>query len=357
MFGVPAAVLSVIASLAVTSPAAADEPIVVTRESQSLPSGCTPREVASLLVRFTDAVNRGDTDSLARMLPTADAPRGIATPGTEFRWYSVTDPGFRHAVVYTRADALAYFAERHEQNERLELIAVDVAPSWVVGGAGITYALRRDADDLPPTLSRFAFGKGGIDCKGQRIYVWSMGHTAGDVPIPCPRPSGWTPGEPIIACSRTGPNARAFSPDYRTRGGSNTLPRPCAPLAAKRRLGAALSAFNGGEGARFARQLTPRGSFHPYTLERPLVGRTKIAGFVNRRYKEGDGWTATALDAPRKIVVQRFGTAPLQVAEYGLSLRLASPRKPPVSAARTSIVIDCRSGLIHRWTGPRISAP
>ncbi|MEX0673216.1 MAG: hypothetical protein WD067_00485, partial [Gaiellaceae bacterium] len=44
----------------------ADPEIVVTRDSTALPSGCTPREAAELLVRFADAVNAGDMEALQR---------------------------------------------------------------------------------------------------------------------------------------------------------------------------------------------------------------------------------------------------------------------------------------------------
>jgi hypothetical protein len=364
---------SLLAALAVsTSAAGTDEQIVVTRDSGSLPSGCTPRETAELLVRFTEAVNAGDTEALDRLFTIEDPPgRAVERPLPFFRWYSVTegrvgDRPWRHTVFYDRADVFPYFTARHRQSERWELIAVDVGPAgWIPGAAGITYWIRRDAGDLPPSLTRLAIGKGDIDCAAQRIFVWSMGQDDQNrVGTPCPLPPGWTPGSAIVACSRseepaerTGSNARAFVPDFRLIAGATNLPRRCGQAFVATRLRSALSAFNRGDGISFARHLALRGSFRPYTLtERPLIGQANIAKFTTLRYARGDGWTGTALRAPRRSTIQVFSGTRRQVAAYRLSLLLSSPGKP-LAGSSASIVFDCRSGLIHSWVGPHASAP
>jgi hypothetical protein len=43
------------------------QPVIVTRENPSLPSRCSPLEVARLILQFFDAFNRGDQEQLAKM--------------------------------------------------------------------------------------------------------------------------------------------------------------------------------------------------------------------------------------------------------------------------------------------------
>jgi hypothetical protein len=168
----------------------------VTRDSDRLPPGCSPGEVADALLRFFDAFNRGDQPQLARFFePT-------------FEWYSVTggaDGQADHFTTGSRDALLAYFAKRHERRERLRLRALVVGGSW--GSAGVTYTLTRDADDLAPWLGgpeRAAAGKGELRCPGRQIFVWSMGmdDTPRQVRVPCPAPPAGTPPEAVVACAR-----------------------------------------------------------------------------------------------------------------------------------------------------------
>lgn len=337
MFGL-AALLAVLASLAVTSLAVANQPIIVTRESQVLPTGCTARGLAVLVDGFFEAFNAGQWERV----DAAWAVTGPAPPSfTLFSW--------QRDVIRERERVMPFLAALRGRGEQLRLLALlaDKGSSSAATSVAVTYVFERPEG--------FGWGKGLIDCQAQRIWQWAMAPRSGDPVLPCPKPSGWSPMGPVVACT-AGRNARAFSPDFRIRGGSSTLPRACAPRAAKRRLATTLSAFNGGDGRLFAGQFNTGGSFRPYTVDRPLAGRPKFTAFANLRYRAGDGWTATTLDVPRTSVLQRFGTTRLRVAVYRLSVRLSSPRRPPVSVL-ASVVIDCRSGLIHRWTGPRLSAP
>ena len=187
----------------------AQREVIVTRDDSTLPSGCGPREVAQLIMRFFDAFNNGDQEQLDRFFGFESG----------FQWYSVTegDPskGGRHFVAYNPEDLLAYFAERHQQHERLRLITVDVAgPSWH-GGVDIAYFLTRRADDLEPGLEgseRIVHGKGAINCEKQQIFVWSMGMPMVDEKQPsgplwreiglCPDPPAGTPPTAVVACAR-----------------------------------------------------------------------------------------------------------------------------------------------------------
>jgi hypothetical protein len=183
-------------------------PIVVTRNDNQWPA-CQPREVAQLLVRFFDAFNENDQVQLARMFGP-QAHRDLGSPG--FRWYSVTegDPsqGGRHFVAFHSNDALAYFDERHQQSERLDLHALDLAPTGDIG-----FVATRQANDLPPGPDGGEWpliGKGRIDCAAKTIDVWSMGmnmEPSGDTAAIlrsrlCPEPPLTAPSDAVVACSR-----------------------------------------------------------------------------------------------------------------------------------------------------------
>ena len=314
--------------------------------------------------------------ALDRLFAIEDPPGQAPEPaGLAFRWYSVTegragDGPWRHSVFYDRVDLFPYFATRRKQNERWELISVNIgiASSSRPGAVGIGYTIRRSADDLPSSLAEYAQGKGEIDCPAQRIFVWSMGQDerdrvpAGEVVASCPVPAGWTPGSAILACSRSsesgeraGPNARALTPDFKLNAASTRLPSQCNAQRASKRLRLALAAFNAGRGASFSGHLAPRGRLHAYPpTERPLIGRTAIAGFVAARYAEGDGWTGTALRAPRRArnrglrgrpqTRRRLPPEPVALEPRPCALRVECQRHvrlsfrthPPSGRARTS---------------------
>ncbi len=162
-------------------------------------------------MNFFDAFNRGDQAQLAKVV-LASKDRNIHPS----RWYSVTesDPqnGGNHFVAYDTDKLLRYFAQRHQQHERLSLLMVEVAYRGN-GVVDFVYALKRQTDDIEPGpegLVRNIHGKGAIDCGEQKIRTWSMAMSALDDPDSrtvywpaCPRPSGWKPGTPVVACART----------------------------------------------------------------------------------------------------------------------------------------------------------
>jgi hypothetical protein len=181
------------------------QPVIVTRENPSLPSRCSPLEVARLILQFFDAFNRGDQEQLAKMFSLGGSDQD--------RWYSVSDGSLwsedrTHFVAYTNEDLLAYFAERHEMQEHLNLLKVDVGPGHHRNDAGIAIVLSRQAKDLRTTGKPFQYllGKGQIDCVSQTILVWSVGAASPDSepPLPelCPPPPLDSPGNAVIACAR-----------------------------------------------------------------------------------------------------------------------------------------------------------
>jgi hypothetical protein len=332
-----------------------DEPILVTRDSLALSGGCSPREVAALLLRFVDAFNRGDRAALERLFPTRDPPGRASEPaGTAFRWYSATD-GKRHVALYDLKDLFPYFARRHRQGEQMRLLSVDMGPSSRAKAVGIGYALQREADDLPAALGAFAHGKGEIDCVRKRIYVWSMAQDGLQEPsTACPRPEAWTPAGPVLACSRSGraPSAQALAPGFAVGETPVRLPTRCRPGPVRAKVVSMLRAFNLGEGDAFARQFARNGDFHPYsaTIALALVGRAAISEFVSARRGAGDGWSAVALGPP-------LGRVNLpERAVYALRLRV-SRRQLVWADGAAKLVVDCRSGAVARWVGPGIWPP
>ncbi len=219
--------------------------------------------------------------------------------------------------------------------------------------------MRRDADDLAPGLGgdqRIAYGKFEMDCADRRFFVWSMGMNLAPgqdlarSDSPCPKPPGWAPSDPAVACTR-GANARALAPGFRLGATRVGLPNRCRPAVVKRRVVAALAAFNTGVGDEFSRQFVNRGEFHPYSRRAALVGAKTISRFVSRRYKAGDGWTATALSPPTGAV----GLP--DVAVYRLELRISYQGELIEERAGAKLVVDCRSGKLRRWVGPGVRRP
>jgi hypothetical protein len=139
----------------------------------TLPPGCQPEEVMRLVMRFFDAVNRGDLAQIDRLFAIGAGPAGRKPQG----WYSVdySPPGqaTRQFAAFTQSELLAYFRERHEQHEQLRLVSLQVrSPTWH-GGVDVTYLLGRHADDIIGEERSYG-GKGAINCARQQIFVWSM---------------------------------------------------------------------------------------------------------------------------------------------------------------------------------------
>jgi hypothetical protein len=332
--------------------------VLVTRDSVSLPTGCSPREVASFFDLFLDAFNRGDMQALDEIWTSEDSPgRPVGSPGREFIWYSVTEGGsirtgpWRDRSVYDRPELLAYFAERHRQNERMSLVAVRVVRARASWAAGIHFVVRRSADDLPPGLGgrqRIAGGKGQIDCERHRIQLWTMfmnmAEPGRDYPpsgaaVPCPRPAGWSPANPVVVCS-SGRNAPAVSEEFNaSRAGS---PGRCEPQAVSARLRRALSAFNAGSADVFARQLSRTPVFR--VQRKVLRSRRPVTRYLLARYHAGEGWTATRLE--------RAG----RTGGYRLSLSVVHQTQT-IGRGSVFVTVNCASGLISRWVGPGVRTP
>ena len=244
---------------------------------------------------------------------------------------------------------MTHFAERHAQNERIALIEVQVSASQQRGEVGLIFRVRREANDLPSWLSPYGGGKAAIDCASgvPAIFVWSMGQNDEPWPSPCPRPPASSLGDPIVACS-SGPNAKSRTAEFRIVPTGARLPARCRPSRVARTLVRALTYFNVGLGEDYARRFVARGELRPYAQGRRLRGRSTIARFVSTRYHAGDGWAAARLLPPR--------TGSHAEAVYRLDL-IVSYQGRVTARARSTIVVDCGSGLLRQWTGPLIRTP
>lgn len=157
------------------TPAPMVPPVIPTviGDRDTLPPTCQPEEVARLVMRFFDAVNRGDLAQIDQFFAITAGPEGHKPQG----WYSVdySPPGQlpHQFAAFTQSDLLTYFRERRAQHERLRLVGLQVrSPTWH-GGVDITYTLVRSADDLTGKERPYG-GKGAINCSRQQIFVWSM---------------------------------------------------------------------------------------------------------------------------------------------------------------------------------------
>jgi hypothetical protein len=196
--------------------------VIVTSDDPSLPDGCRPRQVAELVISFIGAFNRGDQERLSRLFFISEGPSPPDFSEERYypwSWYSVSEVGAEGKiesgfVTYDQGEMLRYFAERHRQGERLELIKVSATQAGLLGeegNVGIVYVLTRHARDLDPGLggpSRIAFGKGAINCASQRIFTWSMEMRARETRTArqaagwlCTDPPGWKPGAAVVACA------------------------------------------------------------------------------------------------------------------------------------------------------------
>ena len=196
--------------------------VIVTSDDASLPDGCHPRQIAEVVIGFIDAFNRGDQELLSRLffISEGPSPPDFSTEGYyPWSWYWVSEVGAGGRiedgfVTYDQGELLRYFAERHGQGERLELLKVSATQAGLLdeeGNVGFVYVLTRDAEDLAPELGgpdRIATGKGAINCASRRIFVWSMEMRAQETRSAreaagwlCSDPPGWRPGKAVVACA------------------------------------------------------------------------------------------------------------------------------------------------------------
>lgn len=192
-----------------TEPQPETQEIIVTRDERDLPQGCSPREVAQLMMRLLNAFNSGDQEQFIQFFPPT------------FQWYS---DGWRtvadgvdidpdHLFVSrpgNRKDLPNYLAERHQQGDRLQLIKASVIEDGQ-RHALIIFQLVREADDVESGVGgnkRYVHGRALIICQSQTFFSLGMGIAPPDIQKSdlarmCPEPPASTPENAAIACSET----------------------------------------------------------------------------------------------------------------------------------------------------------
>lgn len=158
-----------------------------------------------------------------------------------------------------------------------------------------------------------------------------------------------TPRPETIAEERDG--TPITDPWFEVQPTTVRLPRLCRVSKMIRDFKGLVGAFDRGEARRFAAFFTPDAPFNPYAgtsrRRQPLRGRREIAEFASQRHARGDRWTLVFVSPPKG----RVGLP--KVAVYGLGLRVSQDGRI-VSEGGAKAVIDCRSGLIMGWVGPRV---
>lgn len=161
------------------------------RQDKRFPRGCSPKEIVRIIAGFVDAFNDGDRERIGRFLDIERLDAYVAGASKGDRWLAEIDT--TRIDRTDRKQLLAYFAERHRQNERLRLIRVDIFSNEYLGrysgielqepdGIIVATSLSRHADDLELRAIRsdltngesvpLTGGKVVIDCEGQKIVRW-----------------------------------------------------------------------------------------------------------------------------------------------------------------------------------------
>jgi hypothetical protein len=121
---------------------------------------------------------------------------------------------------------------------------------------------------------------------------------------------------------------------------------PCRQAAVSKRLGTMVAGLNGGRGDRFAAGFTPTGRWQPYTrtVAPPgVVGRRRITQLATISIGAEAEWHLSAL---RRVGAGRY------------TIRVAvEANDHPWGRGRTTLAVDCRTGLVRSWIGPATRHP
>jgi hypothetical protein len=342
--------LAVVAAATATA-LAAPSPVVVTRGSGALPHGCAPSDVASVVIGFTDAFNRGDAQRLDELFaPTMSQPGESA-----FVRFSL-DSAAGALDLTDRATLLPYLADRHKRNEMERLLFLDAVPNRSLGAGRVEVGigLSAQADDYEGG-SRGLVGRAVVNCASHTIADWKVtlqpAGFAFSGPGSCPRPRGWSTKGPVVACSEP-PTAWMLADAFAVGKTTQSSPVRCGADGARTRLVSMLRALDYARPDGVAASFTPNGLFQPYSasLGTAVRGRSAIQKFATARVAAFDGWTASQLNPPLGRP-SRTGTM-----EYTVAL-VAYTNGRPDGAGVARMTLDCGSGLIRSWTGPGLPLP
>ena len=133
------------------------------------PPFCNSQKVGKLVRSFVRAYNRGDQEELDWLWVRV-----------RFEWYSSTETDPRSHeeetfVTYSRRELLRYFADRHLQRDRLQLVRFRFH-GFSAGWGHFSYRLQRRADDLRGGQWISYRGKGAASClrTPNGLAIWTM---------------------------------------------------------------------------------------------------------------------------------------------------------------------------------------
>jgi hypothetical protein len=148
------AATAVLAGYATSTVAAASAP------ASGVPT-CTENTSRQVVLSFIDAFNHGDAARLAQLI--ADYAR-----------YATDAPGaFSSPAPVNRSELIAYFVQRHQAHERLQLESLQFN-SRSANDFNFVFEVTRSADGLAPTPFG---GKGAVFCgnPSNGLILWAMG--------------------------------------------------------------------------------------------------------------------------------------------------------------------------------------
>lgn len=138
-------------------------------------SGCGPTDLAGAIQSFIAAFNTGDQTTLSRFIPAASATRttGTTRPNVDY-WFPWPPPTpVRSKNSYTTREAvLAFFAARHQQEERWRLLGLSLAPAEPSGDMiDFQILIERSGKGNTPDIG---LGVGTFSCKNEAIPVLGL---------------------------------------------------------------------------------------------------------------------------------------------------------------------------------------
>jgi hypothetical protein len=144
---------------------------VIVEDDDSIPAPCRPEAVAVSLWKLFDAVNRSDLSGVDT----------VVGDESEFQWYSVSEgnpsKGGSYFTARNLEDMKTYLAERSDENEKLDLLALQVRYDSKRHEVSLQLEVRRTADDLDERgfTDAIAHGKGAVECDGGKLVLMSLG--------------------------------------------------------------------------------------------------------------------------------------------------------------------------------------
>lgn len=180
-----------------------DRILVVGQPARSMPAGCSPRQIADVVMTFIQSYNEGvaeDLDALIAPDPTGSIGEPEMNGELGFERYDLNWPDSKYRAS-SRRDLFQHFARRRKKNETLTLITIAVSP-WnqqVPNAGGGFFTMSRTSDDLRDSNRQILDGKVGINCRSRTIFAWVIYGLANRASL-CSAPSGWTPDGPVLAC-------------------------------------------------------------------------------------------------------------------------------------------------------------